>query len=96
MTTTVGVKLDDETRDRLKSLGEMKQRSGHWLMRQAIQDYVESEERRNPEADETWLKYKHLHAQSGDNIRSTIFHNLGNPIPDLILHVNFSLHGGPP
>lgn len=61
MTTTVGVKLDDEKRDRLKSLGEMKQRSVHWLMRQAIQDYVEREEReerRNQEADEAWLEYK--------------------------------------
>lgn len=63
MTTTVGVKLDDETRERLKNLGEMKQRSVHWLMREAIQDYVEreeKEERRNQEADEAWLEYKQL------------------------------------
>lgn len=46
MTTTVGVKLDDETRDRLKNLGEVKQRSVHWLMREAIQDYIEKEEKR--------------------------------------------------
>ena len=61
MTTTVGVKLDAEIRDRLKSLGEMKQRSVHWLMREAIQNYVEKEEkeeRRNQEADEAWLEYK--------------------------------------
>jgi predicted transcriptional regulator len=48
MTTTVGVKLDDETRDRLKNLGEVKQRSVHWLMREAIQDYIEKEEKRMP------------------------------------------------
>ncbi|MDP2204520.1 MAG: ribbon-helix-helix domain-containing protein [Methylicorpusculum sp.] len=48
MTTTVGVILDDETRDRLKNLGEVKQRSVHWLMREAIQDYIEKEEKRMP------------------------------------------------
>ncbi|MBS3955354.1 MAG: ribbon-helix-helix protein, CopG family [Methylomicrobium sp.] len=48
MTTTVGVKLDDETRDCLKNLGEVKQRSVHWLMREAIQDYIEKEEKRMP------------------------------------------------
>ena len=61
MTTTVGVKLDDEIRDRLKNLGEVKQRSVHWLMREAIQDYVEREEKeeqRNREADDSWLEYK--------------------------------------
>lgn len=61
MTTTVGVKLDDETRDRLKNLGAVKQRSVHWLMREAIQDYVEKEEKeepRNREADAAWGEYK--------------------------------------
>lgn len=61
MTTTVGVKLDDETRARLKNLGEARQRSTHWIMREAIQEYLdreEREERRNQEADEAWLEYK--------------------------------------
>ncbi len=61
MTTTVGVKLDDETRARLKKLGEARQRSTHWIMREAIQKYLdreEREERRNQEADEAWLEYK--------------------------------------
>ena len=43
--TTVGVKLDDETRTRLKRLGEIKDRSVHWLMKEAIGRYVEAEER---------------------------------------------------
>jgi len=34
--TTMGVKLDEEMRHRLKSLGEAKQRSPHWLMKTAI------------------------------------------------------------
>jgi len=41
MPVTVGVKLDDEIRDRLKSLGEARQRTTHWLMREAIREYLE-------------------------------------------------------
>ena len=43
--TTVGVKLDGETRARLKKLGDARQRSTHWLMKEAIARYLEAEER---------------------------------------------------
>ncbi|MDD5319331.1 MAG: ribbon-helix-helix protein, CopG family [Methylococcales bacterium] len=61
MTTTVGVKLDDEIRARLKNLGEAKQRSTHWIMREAIRIYLDKEEeteKRNQEADNAWEDYK--------------------------------------
>lgn len=61
MTTTMGVKLDEEIRDRLKSLGKLKQRSPHWLMREAIREYLEKEElieERNRASDEAWEEYK--------------------------------------
>lgn len=61
MTTTVGVKLDEETRARLKNLGAAKHRSTHWIMREAIRVYLDQEEemeRRNREADEAWEDYK--------------------------------------
>jgi len=61
MKTTMGVKLDEEIRERLKSLGKTKQRSPHWLMREAIREYIEKEEvfeARNREADEAWEEYK--------------------------------------
>lgn len=44
MSVTIGVKLDEEIRDRLKSLGTARQRSTHWLMREAIREYLEREE----------------------------------------------------
>jgi predicted transcriptional regulator len=44
MTVTQGVKLDPETRDRLKALGELRRRSPHWLMRAAIEDFLHREE----------------------------------------------------
>ena len=42
--TTMGVKLDNETRARLKKLGEAKSRSTHWLMKEAIHRYLDAEE----------------------------------------------------
>lgn len=44
MTTTIGVKLDAEIRDRLKALGAIKHRSAHWIIREAIREYLEREE----------------------------------------------------
>ncbi len=61
MSVTMGVKLDEETRDRLKSLGAARQRSTHWLMREAIREYLEKEEiieTRNREADAAWADYQ--------------------------------------
>ncbi len=57
----MGVKLDEETRDRLKSLGAARQRSTHWLMREAIREYLDKEETieaRNREADAAWADYR--------------------------------------
>jgi predicted transcriptional regulator len=59
-TPTYGVKLDDETRDRLKSLGEAKERSPHWLMKTAIREYLDREgafEREKQEDRERWERY---------------------------------------
>ena len=59
-TTTVGVKLDDETRARLKNLGQAKQRSTHWMVKEAVARYLEVEERYERERAEDlarWERY---------------------------------------
>ena len=59
--STMGVKLDDEMRERLKALGELKRRSMHWLMKEAIRDYVEREEQAERERRltlERWERYQ--------------------------------------
>lgn len=59
-TTNVGVKLDEETRARLKRLGAIRQRSTHWLMKDAIDRYLETEElyeREKAEDLERWQRY---------------------------------------
>lgn len=57
-TTTIGVKLDEETRERLKKLGEHKQRSTHWLMKEAIYRYLEAEERYEREKSEDMARWE--------------------------------------
>ena len=58
--TTVGVKLDGETRERLKELGRVKQRSAHWLMKEAIARFLDTEEQYEREKAEDrarWERY---------------------------------------
>jgi predicted transcriptional regulator len=42
----VSVKLDAITRDRIANLAEVRHRSSHWIMREAISQYIEREEKR--------------------------------------------------
>lgn len=43
---TTSLKLDTETKARLQRLAEARRRSQHWLMCEAIEQYVDREERR--------------------------------------------------
>lgn len=61
MAETLGIKLDEETRQRLKALGELRDRSPHWLMKAAIESYLEREERYEREKREDmerWENYQ--------------------------------------
>ncbi len=40
------IKLDDDLKNRIQHLAEARHRSAHWIMREAIHDYVEREEKR--------------------------------------------------
>jgi predicted transcriptional regulator len=63
----MSVKLADDERARLASLASTRKRSSHFLMREAIQQYLTREEARQSfreEADEAWRDYQKtgLHA----------------------------------
>lgn len=76
MTATVrpvAIKIDDDTRARLKRLGDARQRTPHWLMREAIAQYVDREEKREAFRQATiqaWEQYRstglHLRADEAD------------------------------
>ena len=68
------IKIDDELRARVQRLAERRQRSTHWVMREAIAQYVSREEARDSfkqEALASWKIYKepgrHL---TGEEVRA--------------------------
>ena len=69
----ISVKLEDELRERIKGIADARRRTTHWLMRDAIQQYVEREEKREAFRQDTltaWEEYRttgqHLTADEAD------------------------------
>lgn len=55
------VKLDANLKSRIQHLAELRHRSSHWVMREAIRDYVDREEARESfkqEAVASWKSYQ--------------------------------------
>ena len=55
------VKIDDELKNRVQRLANVRRRSAHWIMREAIRDYVEREEKREAfkqDALDAWTAYQ--------------------------------------
>lgn len=46
MAAPTSIKLDDELKHRVQHLATARRRSAHWIMREAIAQYVEREEKR--------------------------------------------------
>jgi predicted transcriptional regulator len=70
------LKIDDELKDRVQHLANLRDRSAHWIMREAIRQYVEREEARESfkqEALASWVAYQetgqHL---TGEEARSWV------------------------
>ena len=67
------VKLDDELKNRIRHLADARHRSAHWIMREAIRDYVDREEKRElfkQDALHAWEAYQenglHLTLEEAD------------------------------
>jgi len=66
-TTTMGVKLGTDVRERLKALGVIKERTPHWLMKKAIEEYLAKEETCEREKQDDlnrWQQYQN----TGDHL----------------------------
>lgn len=60
-TSPVAIKLDPEIKERLKRLAGARHRTPHWLMREAIVQFVEREEKREAyrqDATRAWNDYR--------------------------------------
>lgn len=65
------IKLDEDLKGRVQSLADARRRSAHWIMREAIAQYVEREEERERLRRDTlqsWEEYRStgLHATAED------------------------------
>ena len=55
------LKIDEDMKARIRQLAETRDRSAHWIMREAIREYVEREEQRESfrkEAVDSWHAYR--------------------------------------
>lgn len=55
------IRIDEDLKNRIQHIADIQNRSAHWIMREAIQDYVEREEAKEKfkqEALASWTAYK--------------------------------------
>ena len=70
----VAVKIELEMKIRLKRLADEKQRSSHWVMREAIHQYVEREEKRST--------LRHDAINAWEEVQDTGLHLTGEEVKD--------------
>ena len=73
---TTSVQIDDDLKNRIQHLAVARRRTPHWIMRQAIRDYIvreEAKEHFRQEAVSSWKSYqetgRHL---TGQEVRSRL------------------------
>ena len=64
----VAIKIDEDTRARVKRLAIARQRTPHWLMREAIQQYVAREEQREALRQDTLKAWENYRVNGGLHI----------------------------
>ena len=71
--STTSLKLDVETKERIRRLAAARRRSPHWVLREAIEEYIEREEKREQfrqDALAAWSHYQttglHATAEEAD------------------------------
>jgi len=60
--STTSLKLDHEVKKRVQRLAAALRRSPHWLMREAIEEYVEREEKREQFRQDALAAWDHYQA----------------------------------
>lgn len=73
-TAPLSVKVDIELKDRMKTLAKVQHRSTHWIMREAIRQYVDREEKRETfrhDGMKAWNEYQttglHVTSEEADS-----------------------------
>jgi predicted transcriptional regulator len=71
---TTSLKLDPETKDRVQRLAAARRRTPHWILREAVEQYVEREEQRERFRQDALAAWEHycttgLHATAAETDR---------------------------
>jgi len=90
--TPVAVRLTDPLKVRMRTLADQRRRPMHWLMREAIEQYVTREEQRESfrqEAMDTWRDYQitglHVTSEEADAWLAEL--EVGNDVEPPACHV---------
>lgn len=59
---STSIKLDPETKDRVQRLAATRKRTAHWVMKEAIEQYVEREETREADYQDALKSWEHYQA----------------------------------
>jgi len=59
---TTSLKLDPETKARVQRLAAARRRTPHWIMREAVEQYVEREEKRERFLEDAFAAWEHYEA----------------------------------
>jgi predicted transcriptional regulator len=62
MAVVTSIKLDDELKGRVQTLAAARRRTSHWIMREAIAEYVEREEKREALRQDTLKAWEEFEA----------------------------------
>lgn len=57
--TTTSLKIDPELKKRVQRLAEARRRSPHWVMREAVEEYVSREEKREQLRQDVLASWNH-------------------------------------
>lgn len=91
MATATSIKLDDELKGRVQHLADARRRTSHWIMREAIAQYVEREEKREAFRQDTlkaWEEFQAtgLHATTGEVEKWLSSWGTENELPAPVCH----------
>ena len=62
--STTSLKLENELKDRVQRLAQSRRRSAHWIMREAVEQYVTREEQREQIRQDALAAWGHYQATS--------------------------------
>jgi len=86
--STTSLKLDLEVKKRVQRLAAARRRSPHWLMREAIEEYVDREEKRERMRQDALAAWDHYQA--------TGLHVTAEEADNWLAKLELGKHAGPP